>query len=248
MKAIILAAGIGKRLRSVIDSPKCLLEINGKTLILRYLEVLQGVNIKEVVIVVGYKKEKVIDAVGKISFSGRVNFIENPEYERGSILSLWKARDELNEEIVLMDGDVYFEQEVLKKLVESSFKNCLIIDTTSENRGEEVMAGVRNGKIIALERGLKGDFDIIGEWVGFLKISKNAAVYLKRILKAGIELQEYEKGYEDVLPELFKQVDFNFELVDGLSWVEIDFPEDVKKATIQHVNIDSSSLLPISKE
>lgn len=232
MKAIILAAGIGKRLRSVIDSPKCLLEINGKTLIQRYLEVLQGVNIKDVVIVVGYKKEKVIDAVGKISFSGRVNFIENPEYEKGSILSLWKARDELNEEIVLMDGDVYFEQEVLKKLVESSFKNCLIIDTTSENRGEEVMAGVRNGKIIALERGLKGDFDIIGEWVGFLKISKNATVYLKRILKAGIELQEYEKGYEDVLPELFKQVDFNYELVDGLSWVEIDFKEDVEKAVM----------------
>jgi len=227
MKAIILAAGVGKRLRSVIDSPKCLLEINGKTLIQRYLEVLQGVNIKDVVIVVGYKKEKVIDAVGKISFSGRVNFIENPEYERGSILSLWKARDELNEEIILMDGDVYFEQEVLKKLVDSSFKNCLIIDTTSENRGEEVMAGVRNGKIIALERGLKGSFDVVGEWVGFMKISKNATVYLKRILKAKIELQEYEKGYEDVLPELFKQVDFNYELVDGLSWVEIDFPKDV---------------------
>ncbi len=230
MKAIILAAGVGKRLREHTEEPKCLLAINGKTLIRRYLEGLQEVGIKEVVIVVGYKKEKVIDAVGKISFSGRVNFIENPEYERGSILSLRKARDELNEEIVLMDGDVYFEQEVLKKLVESSFKNCLIIDTTSENRGEEVMAGVRNGKIIALERGLKRDFDRIGEWVGFLKISKNATVYLKRILKTGIELQEYEKGYEDVLPELFKQVGFNFELVDGLSWVEIDFPEDVKKA------------------
>jgi len=236
MKAIILAAGVGKRLRSVTDSPKCLLEIKGKSLIQRYLEALQEVGIKKVVIVVGYKKEKVMDAVGKISFSGRVNFIENPEYERGSILSLWKARDELNEEIVLMDGDVYFEQEVLKKLVESSFKNCLILDTTSENRGEEVMAGVRDGKIIALERGLKGSFDVIGEWVGFMKMSKNATVYLKRILKAEIELQEYEKGYEDVLPELFKQVNFNYELVDGLRWIEIDFPEDVKKANIQNDN------------
>ena len=230
MKAIILAAGVGKRLRSVIDSPKCLLELNGKTLIQRYLEALQGVNIKDVVIVVGYKKEKVIDAVGKISFSGRVNFIENPEYESGSILSLWKARDELNEEIVLMDGDVYFEQEVLKKLVESSFKNCLIIDTTSRSEGEEVMVGIKNNRVEAMGRALNGNFDVIGEWVGFMKISKTATVYLKPILEEEIALQKYEKGYEDVLPELFKQVDFNYELVDGLFWVEIDFPEDLENA------------------
>lgn len=229
MKAIILAAGVGKRLRSVIDSPKCLLEINGKTLIQRYLETLQEVGIKKVVIVVGYKKEKVIDAVGKISFSGRVNFIENHEYERGSILSLWKARDELNEEIVLMDGDVYFEQDVLKKLVESPFKNCLIIDTTSENRGEEVMAGVRGSKIIALERGLKADFDFIGEWVGFVKISKSCVEILKRIVKEVIKKTNY-RDYEEILPQLFEQVEFNYALVDGLKWVEIDFKEDVERA------------------
>jgi choline kinase len=242
MKAIILAAGVGKRLRSVIDSPKCLIEINGKTLIQRYLEVLQGVNIKEIVIVVGYKKEKVKDAVDKISFSGRVNFIENPEYKRGSILSLWKARGELNENVVLMDGDVYFEQEVFGRLVNSKFKNCLIIDTTSKNEGEEVMVGIKNNRIEAIGRGLNDNFDVIGEWVGFMKISKNATAHLKQILKAGIELQEYEKGYEDVLPELFKQVDFNFELVDGLNWVEIDFPEDVKKATIQNSRITYPSV------
>jgi choline kinase len=233
MKVIILAAGVGKRLRKYTEEPKCLLEVNGKPLIHRYLEVLQGVNIKKVVIVVGYKKEKVIDAVSKISFPGRVNFIENPEYERGSILSLWKARDELNESVILMDGDVFFEQEVLKKLVKSPFKNCLIIDTTSKNRGEEVIAGVKDDKIIALDRGLKGSFDVIGEWVGFMKISKNATVYLRQILTAEIKLQEYERGYEDVLPELFKQVDFNYELVDGLSWVEIDFPDDVKKVAFK---------------
>lgn len=236
MKAIIFAAGMGRRLREYTEKPKCLLEINGKTLIHRYLEAFQGVGITEVVIVVGYKKEKVIATVSKISFSGSVNFIENREYERGSILSLWKARDELNESVILMDGDVFFEQEVLKKLVKSPFKNCLIMDTTSENRGEEVMAGVKDDKIIALDRGLKGSFDVIGEWVGFMKISKNATVYLKQILTEEIKLQEYEKGYEEVLPELFKQVDFNYELVDDLFWIEIDFPDDVKKVAFKSSN------------
>lgn len=230
MKAIILAAGVGNRLRGYTDDPKCLIEINGKTLIRRYLEALQEVNINEVVIVVGYKKEKIMEAVNKISFSGIVRFVENPEYELGSILSLWKVGEELNEDVVLMDGDVFFEKEVLITLVKSHFKNCLIMDTTSENSGEEVMAGIKTNKVVAFERGLIGDYGLIGEWVGFIKISKEATIFLKLILGEKIKLQKYEKGYEDVLPELFQQIDFNYELIDDLFWIEIDFPEDVKKA------------------
>ena len=66
-----------------------------------------------------------------------------------------------------------------------------------------------------------------------MKFTKNATVYLKLILTEEIKLQEYEKGYEDVLPELFKQVDFNYELVDDLFWIELDFPEDVKNLSFE---------------
>lgn len=229
MKAIVLAAGVGKRLRSVTDDPKCLLNINGKALIQRYLEAFDDLNIRDVRIVVGYKKEKIEEFVREVPFDGEIEFVENKGYEKGSILSLWQGIRDMEADIILMDGNVYFEQDVLKKLVESPFKNCLIIDTISESRGEEVMAGVRDDKIIALERGLKADFDLLGEWVGFVKISKSCVEILKGIVKEVIEKTNY-RDYEEILPQLFEQVEFNYALVDGLKWVEIDFKEDVERA------------------
>ena len=229
MKAIILAAGVGKRLRSAIEDPKCLLNINGKTLIQRYLEAFEDLNIRDVRIVVGYKKDKIEEFVRKAPFDGEIEFVENKEYKNGSVLSLWHGIRDVEGNIILMDADVYFEQEVLRRLVESPFKNCLIMDMTSENRGEEVMAGVRDGKIKALERELKGDFDLMGEWVGFIKISKEGVKILKEIVKEGIRKRNY-KDYEEVLPKLFEQVEFNYELVDGLKWIEIDFEDDLERA------------------
>jgi len=229
MKAIILAAGVGKRIRSVTDDPKCLLNINEKTLIQRYLETFEDLNIRDVRVVIGYKKERIKESLRKISFSGEIEFVENKGYEKGSILSLWEGIKDIMDDIILMDADVYFEREVLRRLIESPFKNCLIIDTTSESRGEEVMAGVRDDKIMALERGLKADFDLIGEWVGFIKISKSGVEILKEIVKEVIEKTNY-RDYEEILPQLFERVEFNYELVDGLKWVEIDFKEDVERA------------------
>ena len=229
MKAIILAAGVGKRLKDVTEDPKCLLNINGKALIQRYLEAFEDLNIRDVRIVVGYKKEKIKEFVKKVNFDGEVEFVENGEYEKGSVLSLWQGIKNIKADIILMDADVYFEREVLRKLLDSPFKNCLVMDTTSENSGEEVMAGVRDGKIIALERGLKGDFDLIGEWVGFVKISKGGVEILKEIVKDVIGETDY-KDYEEILPLLFEQVEFNYELVDCLKWIEIDFVEDLEKA------------------
>ena len=229
MKAIILAAGVGKRLRSVTEDPKCLLNVNGKALIQRYLEAFDDLNIRDVRIVVGYGKEKIKEFVRKVPFDGEIEFVENKEYEKGSILSLWKGIENIRENVILMDGDVYFEQEVLRRLVESSFKNCLIVDTTSENRGEEVIAGIRDDKIKALGRGLRGNFDLIGEWVGFIKCSKSAMEYLKQILDKEIKILKHKRGYEEILPLLFKQTEFNYEMIDGLKWIEIDFPEDIKK-------------------
>ncbi|MEW6619504.1 MAG: hypothetical protein AB1422_09280, partial [bacterium] len=62
------------------------------------------------------------------------------------------------------------------------------------------------------------------------KIDDAGANCLKEIVEQRINNKEFEIGYEDVLPVLFKKIPFNYELVDGLQWVEIDFPEDIKQA------------------
>ena len=103
MKAVILAAGVGKRLWPVTQHrPKCLIEIGGQTLLSRYLEVLAGVEIRDVTIIVGYKQEMIRAAVGHATPGGAsIAYLVNEEFHRGSISSLWIARTALSDDVVI---------------------------------------------------------------------------------------------------------------------------------------------------
>lgn len=127
MKAVILAAGVGKRLWQVTQHrPKCLIEIGGQTLLQRYLTSLRSVGIHCADIVVGYKQEMIRVAVAANSCGVRVNFLVNEEFHRGSISSLWIARTALDDDAIVMDADVLFHQEILRRLVQSPMRTrCL---------------------------------------------------------------------------------------------------------------------------
>ncbi len=230
MKSVLLAAGVGKRLMSVTEAPKCLLKIDGVALLERYLSALEKVNILDVILVVGYKKEMITEFAKGLNFQGNIRFIENPDFTKGSILSLYKARDELDSDVLLMDGDVYFETGVLDKLVHANQENLAAIDSTSTSSGEEMMVGIKDGRILDMKRNLAGDYDMVGEAVGFYKFSKQAGEDLKKILEEQVELLRYDLGYEDILPVLFQRARFEPVIVDGLKWVEIDFEEDIYRA------------------
>ena len=229
-KAIILAAGVGNRLRSVTDDPKCLLNINGAPLLERYVDALDYLGISDIVIVVGYKKEKIIEFVKECNFQGNIKFIENPDFTKGSILSLYMARDELDGNVIVMDSDVYFEIEILAKLMDTNQENAVVVDTTSCSFGEEMMVGATNGRISDMARTLSGNFDVIGEGVGFYKLNNQACEELKWILEEQVKSGKHDRGYEDILPFLFQQIHFEPIIVDGLKWTEIDFKEDVYRA------------------
>lgn len=230
MKAVILAAGVGNRLRGVIETPKCLLKINGVALLERYLSALGIVDILDVVLVVGHKKEMIIEFAKGLNFPGSIKFIENPDFTRGSILSLYKARDELDGNILLMDGDVYFEIGVLDRLVHTNKENLIAIDSASSSSGEEMMVGIKGGRILDMKRNLIGGYDMVGEAVGFYRFNEQAGDGLKEILEEQVTLGEYDLGYEDILPALFQRVYFEPVIIDGLKWVEIDFEEDIYRA------------------
>src|SRR6059058_5638011 len=114
MKAILLAAGVGKRLWPVTQHhPKCLIELGGRTLLLRYLEALAGVGIKQAVVVVGYKQDMIRAAVGTGGCGVEVRYLVNEQYQRGSMTSLWLARAELDDDVLIMDADVLFHRQLL---------------------------------------------------------------------------------------------------------------------------------------
>ena len=92
MKAVILAAGVGKRLWQVTQhKPKCLIEIGGHTLIHRYLDALASVGVRRATNVVGYKQEMIRAAVAACSYGVAVDYLVNDQFHRGSISSAWIA-------------------------------------------------------------------------------------------------------------------------------------------------------------
>jgi choline kinase len=234
MKAIILAAGVGKRLWPITQHrPKCLIEIGGKTLLHRYLEALASLGIQRADIVVGYKQEMIRAAVEANACGVRVNFLVNDQFHRGSISSLWIARTALDDDVIVMDADVLFHREILRRLVQSSYPNALLMDETVKQTGEECMVVVEGGRVIALTKQMPARYDLAGEGVGFLKVRHADTPHVVASLRSFVDREAWQMEYEDALVEFFRTVKVGHEVIGGLPWTEIDFPEDVEKAELE---------------
>ncbi len=135
MQAIILAAGMGKRLKDLTkDSAKCMLEVNGITLIERMLKQLDKINLSQIVIVVGYKSELVkeyIDSLNKEDclLKTPIVYVDNPiYYKTNNIYSLFLAKKYLLEEdTILLESDIIFEDIALKQLIENEYENLALV-------------------------------------------------------------------------------------------------------------------------
>jgi choline kinase len=228
MRAIILAAGVGRRLGdSVTEHPKCLLDLEGKTLLHRMLSSLQEVGIADVTIVVGHLGEQVEAAV--VGLPG-VRTVRNPDYRKGAILSLWTAREDLTGDVLIMDADVLFPTAMLRRMVDSPHPSCFLIDTRAENDGEAQMVMARKGRALDITRGLRGDYDTCGESIGFLKLSAADAGTLVGLLERALQAGRDGIEHEEVYPALMRECVIGYEKADDFPWLEIDFPEDVIRA------------------
>jgi choline kinase len=233
MKAVILAAGVGKRLWQITQHrPKCLIEIGGRSLLHRYLETLAGLGIRRATIVVGYRQEMIRAAVERETCGVTVDFLVNDQFHRGSISSLWIARTALDDDVIVMDADVLFHRDILRRLVQSSHENALLMDETVRQTGEECMVVVAGGRVIALTKKMPAQYDYAGEGVGFLRVRHADTPHMVASLQSHIDNGSWNMEYEDALLQFFQTVKVGHEKIGGLPWTEIDFVEDVKKAEL----------------
>ena len=231
MKAIVLAAGVGKRFKEVTDHrPKCLIDIQGKTLLERTLAALGAAGISQAVVVTGYRGEMIKQEIGSSCGGVHITYVNNPQYEKGAILSLLSARDEFDDDILVMDADVLFPVAMIDRLIHSPHANCFLLDGSAKNTGEEQMLLTRDGRVVNIVRGGSGDFDVIGESVGFLKVSRSDAPFLRAILDELVAQGRDAIEHEEAYPVFLSQRVVGFERVDDLPWTEIDFPEDLQRA------------------
>lgn len=231
MRAIILAAGVGKRLSKVTRStPKCLIPIGDQSLLSRNFDALASVGVSKATIVVGYKQEMIREAVAFCNQEVAAQFRVNEDFRRGSIGSLWTARYDFDDDTILMDADVLFYPDILKKLVGSTYGNVLLMDETVVQQSEECMVVVREDRVVALTKRMPSKFDIAGEGVGFLKVNKTDAPRLISSVEHYVHAGHLDMEYEDALEPFFREVFVGYEKIGGLPWIEIDFPEDLVRA------------------
>jgi choline kinase len=228
MRAILLAAGSGRRLQR--PSPKCLVEIGGMTLLSRALQALSRVGVREACVVVGYRHELIAAELDRHPAPVAVARVENEAFLRGSVRSLWAAREAMQGAILVMDADVLFPVPLLQRLVDSAHRNCVLGDPRSSFTGEEMMLTVNGERVWDITRGVRDPSQILGEGVGFYKLTQSAAQMLRSLLDEWMASGRDHEEYEEVFRVLFKSCFFGYELVGDLPWTEIDFPEDIGKA------------------
>jgi len=237
MKVVMLAAGVGRRLHGDENDerPKALLRFNGRTLLARHIECLQGNGIDELVMVVGHRKEDLLAEIDMVASAGFVRTLFNPRYKESPILSLGTADEVLRsgEDIMFMDADVLYHPDVLARLIHSSHQNCFTIDYEFENGDEPVKLCLRDGELVDFGKQVTGDYHKIGEWPGFMRMSPEIAVKVADAVQVHIDEDNLTATYETAMCDVLVSEPlgtFGYEDITGIPWTEIDFPEDVTYA------------------
>ena len=182
MQAIILAAGMGKRLKELTkNNTKCMVKVNGVTLIDRMLHQIEKRKLARIVIVIGYEGEKLKEYVSSLNIQTPITYINNPIYDKtNNIYSLALAKEWLvNDDTLLFESDLIFEDSVLDVLIDDSRDTLALVD-----KYESWMDGtcVKLGEDDSIEEfvpGKKFKFDEINEYYKTVNIYKFSKLFSK---------------------------------------------------------------------
>jgi choline kinase len=232
--AIILAAGVGRRLGAAGDRPKVLLEFGGRTLLARHLEALRAHGVEDIGITVGHRRELIGAELSRLGWRGRVELVDNPRYREGSLVSLWaqSARLRARRPVLLLDGDVLYDERMIGSLLLAPCENALLVDRGIEPGDEPVKVCFRGGAIVDFRKRPEHACDWHGESVGFFRFSAAMASALADRCAAYVAAGRTELEYEEAIRDLILAEPDRFGAADitALPWIEIDFEDDVVRA------------------
>jgi choline kinase len=233
MKAVVLAAGQGTRIRSVHgEHPKCLIEVDGSTILDHQLEALSMAGINDIAIVVGYKKEQIISHVTTRSLTNnqRIHFIENSAFAiTNNIYSLWLALDWLHgDNFVVLNADVIFDPEIMQSAVRVYAPISMIVDPLW--RDETMKVTIEEDRVIEMSKKISRE-EFSGTYIGITVFSKSIQKEFFRKMHKLIRCGRVDEFFNSAVQELANEGVFvGFTSTDGLAWAEIDDPVDLSFA------------------
>ena len=239
MQAIILAAGMGRRLGDLTrNNTKCMIEVNGVKLIDRMLSQLFSAGLSRIVIVVGYEGKSLRDYIVSRYPDAPLEFVENPVYDRtNNIYSLWLARDYMTaDDTLLLESDLIFEDDVLRRALLSKDENIALVakyQTWMDGTMVRIDSDCNIVNFVPKKAFRYSDTDDYYKTVNIYKFSRSFVrdQYLP-FLEAYIKVLGENEYYEQVLRviTLIDSSDLKAVPVGGLKWYEIDDIHDLSIA------------------
>jgi len=233
MKAVILAAGQGTRIRSVQgEHPKCLIEVDNSTILDHQLEALSMAGVNEVAIVVGYEKAQIINHVTsrKPSRIQRIHFIENPAFAiTNNIYSLWLALEWLRgESFIVLNADVILDADMIDSAVRSNAPISMIVDPLW--RDETMKVIIHGDRVMQMSKKISRE-RFSGTYIGITIFSKAIQAQFFHKMSALISAGRVNEFFNIAVQELVDEgVHVGCTSTDGMAWAEIDDPTDLSFA------------------
>ncbi|HZK69912.1 MAG TPA: aminotransferase class I/II-fold pyridoxal phosphate-dependent enzyme [Clostridia bacterium] len=239
MQAIILAAGMGKRLKELTkDSTKCMIKVNGVTLIERMLSQLDKLNLSGIIIVVGYKAEELISFISNLAVQTPIIFVTNDiYYKTNNIFSLYLAKNYLlKEDTLLLESDLIFTDAVLQKIINDQYPSLALVAKYESWMDGTVVTLDEDNNITSFIGKMQYDYNDINQYyktVNIYKFNKQFSnTHYVPFLEAYIKAQGRNVYYEQVLKVigLLDKPEIKATILENETWYEIDDAQDLNIA------------------
>ncbi|MFH0945206.1 MAG: phosphocholine cytidylyltransferase family protein [Planctomycetota bacterium] len=226
MTAVLLAAGCARRLVHLTrETPKCLLDVGGKTLIRHQLDAMRACGVDQFIVVVGFWAEKIRNHLGD-----SVRYVLNEVYDStNSLYSLSLALPHVTGGMVLTNADVLFHPKLLSRLVTSPHPDALLYEPGEQLGAEEMKVRLEGARVTAMSKSMEpGTYH--GENLGVLKFSAEGVRRLRAATDELIGKNELNAWAPMATDAICKEYPVHGISSGLLPWIEVDFPADLERA------------------
>jgi choline kinase len=233
MKAVILSAGQGKRLLPLTqDRPKCILPVQGQTMIEWQVDELARCGIDQVRVVLGYGAEKVKAVLNRRYGADRVKTVYNAAYAvSDNLVSCWTVHDEMNSDFVLLNGDTLFEAAVLQRLLETDRNPVTVaVSHKSEYDDDDMKVELDGRRLVKIGKDLLPE-RVDAESIGMILFRGQGPTLFRDALENALnDPSSQRKWYLSVIDEMAQSMPVQTCSMTGLQWCEVDYPADLQLA------------------
>jgi choline kinase len=231
LKAIILSAGQGRRLLPLTaETPKCILKVAGQPILRWQVDTLLAAGVDDIVVVSGYGADKVEAEVER--YDHRVRTLYNPFHlNSDNLASCWLARYEMMGDFLLLNGDTLFEEKILRSLLTARNEVNVTVDRKGEYDDDDMKVQAEGDRLRHIGKTLTAE-QSDAESIGLLMFRGQGGsaftAALDRSMRAAKGLRQW---YLSVIDEIAQEREVHIHSIEGMSWAEVDTPEDLENAS-----------------